>query len=130
MRIFAFVISVIGVLAVFGFASGAYAGGDPIIGEKIYNSKKAKCKVCHALTAKKKIGPGLASVTNRRSEAWLVKWMHDPQRVWKENDKETREMRKWKKGRGKAKMTTMKMPKLTESEVADLIAFLKRNDGK
>jgi len=67
-------------------------------------------------------------VTKKRSEAWLVKWLKDPQGTWEENDAETQEMRKWKKRAIKAKRTKMKIKKLSDEQVADLVAFLKAND--
>ena len=124
---------------VFVSAGTALAGGDAAKGEVIFkkgtakvalNGKKVnnKCKTCHKLTEKKKVGPGLKGVTKRRSEAWLVKWLSDPQKTWKENDKETQDLKKWKKGRDKKPKTAMKI-KLTSEQVADVIAFLKKNDG-
>lgn len=116
-------------LITFSFSASAIAGGDAASGEKLFNSKVYKCKVCHKLTEKKKVGPGLKGVTSRRSEEWLTKWLTDPKKIWEENDAETQEMRKWKKGRDKAKKTKMRMKKNPSGqEVADIIAFLKKND--
>ena len=121
---------VLAMLIIFSFSAMAVAGGDAANGEKLFKSKKYKCKVCHKLTAKNKVGPGLKGVTSRRSEGWLAKWLGDPKKTWEENDAETQEMRKWKKSRVKAKKTKMKMKKTPSGqEVADIIAFLKKNDG-
>ncbi len=105
--------------------SGVAIAGDTAKGEAIF--KKKKCKQCHNLTEKKKVGPGLKGVTSRRSEGWLVKWLMNPQKTWAENDAETQKLRKWRAGREEAKKTKMKFkkPPLTEEEVKDLIAFLK-----
>lgn len=114
----------------FSIATVAMAGGDATNGEKIFNDKKKKCKTCHKLTEKKKVGPGLKGVTKKRSEAWLAKWLKDPQKTWEENDAETQDLKKWKKSRTGKKKTTMKgYKKLTDQEIDDLIAFLKKNDG-
>ncbi len=114
----------------FALASVAAAGGDAANGDNLFIDKKKKCKICHKLTEKKKVGPGLKGVTKKRSEAWLIKWMTDSQKTWEENDAETQEMKKWKKGRAAKKKTKMKgYKKLSDQEVADLIAFLKKNDG-
>ncbi len=119
----------------FALASVAVAGGDAANGEKLFNDKKKKCKICHKLTEKKKVGPGLKGVTKKRSEAWLIKWMTNSQKTWEENDAETQEMKKWptmygKKSRdGKPKTKMKGYGKLSDQEVADLIAFLKKNDG-
>ncbi|VAX25007.1 hypothetical protein MNBD_NITROSPINAE02-261 [hydrothermal vent metagenome] len=114
---------------VFGLAGTALAG-DPGKGEEIFKGKR-KCKTCHKLTAKKKVGPGLKGVTDRRSEGWLKKWLTNPQATWVENDAETQKLKEWKKGRKKAKKTTMKFKlPLSPTDVEDVIAFLKKNDGK
>ena len=113
---------------VFVSAGMAAGGGNSSNGEKLWKSRK--CNICHKLTEKKKVGPGVKGVTKKRSEGWLVKWLKDPQTTWEENDAETRDLRKWKKGLEKAKKTKMKVKKkLTDQEVADLIAFMKKNDG-
>lgn len=38
-----------------------------------------KCLACHSIAGGDKLGPDLYQVTKRRSEAWLGRWMHDPQ---------------------------------------------------
>ncbi|VAX17313.1 hypothetical protein MNBD_NITROSPINAE03-863 [hydrothermal vent metagenome] len=114
----------------FAFASIASAG-DAANGEKLFNNKKKKCKTCHKITEKKKIGPGLKDVGKRHTDEWLAKWLANPQKVWEANDKETVELKKWperygKKSREGKKKTKMKLkPPLSEAEVADLVAYLK-----
>ncbi len=108
------------------FAGVGYAG-DTGSGAKLWKSKK--CKNCHKISAKKKVGPGLAGVTERRSEEWLKKWLSDPQATWEENDAETQDLKKWKKGADKSKKTKMKIPKLSEGEIDDLLAYIKANGG-
>lgn len=122
---------VLTMLIAFSFSATALAGGDAANGKKLFNGKTYKCKVCHKLTSKNKVGPGLKDITSIRSEAWLVKWLTDPKKIWEENDAETQEMKKWKKGRDKAKKTKMRMKKNPSGqEVIDIIAFLKKNDEK
>jgi len=126
---------VVGMMAVcltlvFGFAGTALAGGDPAKGEAIFKGKR-KCKTCHKLTEKKKVGPGLKGVSNRHTDAWFKKWLANPQKTWEENDPETQKLKQWKKGRAKKKKTAMKFkPPLSEAEIEDVIAFFKKNDGK
>lgn len=127
MRKFAVGMLAIGFAIVFGMA-GQAAAGDAGNGEKIFKGK-GKCKTCHRLTAKKKVGPGLKGVTERHTLAWTKKWMKTPQAMWEANDPETAEMKKWKKGRAKKKKTMMKPGKLTDSEIDDLIAFMEQSDG-
>ena len=113
-------------IVAFAFAGVSYAG-DADNGASLWKSKK--CKNCHKMSEKKKVGPGLAGVTGKRSEAWMKKWLADPQAVWEENDAETQELRKWKKGADTAKKTKMKIKKLSDSEIDDLIAYMKANGG-
>jgi cytochrome c2 len=116
------------IVAIFAISGSAIAGGNVENGKVLW--KKFKCKTCHYLKKdKKKVGPTVVGVTKIRSEAWLTKWLKDPKGTWKENDAETQEMRKWKKSAITAKKTKMKIKKLTDEQVADLIALLKANDG-
>lgn len=41
-------------------------------GEELY---KKNCSSCHALSAKSLVGPGLAGLSDRRSEEWSVDWI-------------------------------------------------------
>ncbi len=116
----------IAVVMTFAFVAVAFAASPASAdGAGLFKSKK--CKTCHNLTGKKKVGPGLKGVSSKRSEAWLTKWLTDPQATWEENDAETQELKKWKKGRDKAKKTKMKIKKLSPAEISELIAFLKAN---
>lgn len=78
-------------------------------GEKVF---KKKCKACHAITAKKKMGPGLAGIfgkdtkiAGKMDEAGLKAWLKDPKAVNK-----------------KAKMPKTK---LKDQQLADVIEYLK-----
>ncbi|MDH5511279.1 MAG: c-type cytochrome [Nitrospinota bacterium] len=104
----------------------ALAAGDSASGERLFTEKK--CHLCHNLTEKRKVGPGLKGDTKRHSEEWLTKWLSDPQKTWEENDTETQQLKQWAAGRDSDRKTRMKIKKLTEQEIADLIAFLKKND--
>jgi mono/diheme cytochrome c family protein len=52
-------------------ATAAKPSGDPAAGEALF---KANCTSCHALN-KRVLGPALAGVTKKQSEAWLLKWI-------------------------------------------------------
>jgi cbb3-type cytochrome oxidase cytochrome c subunit len=45
-------------------------------GKKVWNSKQ--CSGCHELGRTQSTGPDLIGVTDRRSAAWLRKWLKDP----------------------------------------------------
>ncbi len=62
-------------------AGMAFAGG----GEALF---KKKCKACHNITAKKKVGPGMAGVLGRvtpkngtMDKAGLTAWLTDPKAI-------------------------------------------------
>ncbi len=115
-------------LATFFMVTGiSFAEGDATNGEKVF--KEVGCDRCHKLSSKRKVGPGLKGDTTRHTDAWLTKWLKDPQGTWEENDEETQALRKWTDGREGSKKTKMKIRKLNDTEIADLIAFLKKNDA-
>ena len=108
-----------------GLSSVALAG-DAANGEKLFNDKaKGQCSVCHNTSGKKKVGPGLAGVSSRFSDGWLVKWLMDPQGVWEANDAETQKMKESVK-KTKKKKTAMKLKnKLSQQQAEDIVAYMK-----
>ncbi len=53
---------------------------DAIAGKQAFESK---CLACHSVGQGKKLGPDLAGVSKRRSEAWLAKWLKSPEEMLK-----------------------------------------------
>jgi mono/diheme cytochrome c family protein len=53
-------------------------------GKKIFTDN---CQVCHSVGADKLIGPGLKDITKRRTEAWLIPWIRNSQKVVESGDK-------------------------------------------
>jgi nitrite reductase (NO-forming) len=49
---------------------------DAVAGKLAFESK---CLACHSVGQGKKLGPDLAGVTKRRSDAWLTKWLKSPE---------------------------------------------------
>jgi len=111
------------IIMALGFVVG-FTGKADADGEALWASKK--CKNCHNLDGKKKVGPGLAGVTGKRSEAWLVKWMTDTSGTWDDGSAETEAMKK-DHGLEKQKKTKMKAAKVSEEEAKEIIAYLKAN---
>lgn len=102
----------------------AAAAEDVENGKAIY-SGGAQCAVCHKITAEKQVGPGLAGNAALHTDAWLKKWIADPQKTWEENDAETLEMKKRLK-KEKTPATAMKRRKLlSDADICDLVAYLK-----
>lgn len=42
---------------------------------------ESKCLACHSVGQGKKLGPDIAGVTKRRSNAWLEKWLKSPEKM-------------------------------------------------
>ncbi|TPE42574.1 c-type cytochrome [Pontibacter mangrovi] len=70
-----------------GATAGAEAStGDPAVisaGESLF---KNNCAVCHSAGSDVIVGPGLQGVTERRSEAWLLKWVKNSQALIQSGD--------------------------------------------
>ncbi|TAF67721.1 MAG: cytochrome C [Cytophagales bacterium] len=57
-------------------AGGATA--DLELGKQLY---ELKCSSCHALSDEVVVGPGLKGILERRTEAWLIPWIRNSQKV-------------------------------------------------
>ncbi len=103
--------------------TGSAYAADAAKGEEMF---KKKCATCHHANADKKVGPGMAGVTTRRTEAWLDTWLSDTKEIIKAGkDPVVVELMK----DNKVKMPTVK--EMTDpAHRADMIAYLKKNDGK
>ncbi|WP_266362260.1 c-type cytochrome [Tellurirhabdus rosea] len=64
-------------------ASAAGAGGDVAKGQELFTNQ---CQQCHAVTDEVVVGPGLKGISQRRDEAWLIKWIKNPQAVISSGD--------------------------------------------
>jgi len=47
---------------------------------------KQHCGVCHAMSTKDLVGPGMAGVGERRSEEWLTEWLLNPMKMVEDGD--------------------------------------------
>jgi protein SCO1/2 len=52
-------------------------------GEDLYRSR---CDACHSLGTEDRLGPGLASVTEKRDRIWLARWLKVPDQMLAEKD--------------------------------------------
>jgi nitrite reductase (NO-forming) len=59
-------------------ASATPTEPDAVAGKQAFESK---CLACHSVGEGKKLGPDLAGVTKRRSEAWLTRWLQEPEKM-------------------------------------------------
>ncbi|WP_242927057.1 c-type cytochrome [Pontibacter vulgaris] len=72
-----------------GATQGADAGGssaDPAVVDAGATLFKNNCAVCHSAGSDVVVGPGLQGVTERRSEAWLLKWIKNSQALIQSGD--------------------------------------------
>jgi nitrite reductase (NO-forming) len=42
---------------------------------------ESKCLACHSLGGGRKLGPDIAGVTKRRTDAWLTRWLRNPEKM-------------------------------------------------
>ncbi len=106
------IIALAATVTILSASAGMAFAGDAGKGKKLF---KKKCKACHTLTDKKKVGPGMKGVFGRVSEmagtldeAGLHAWVKDPKAVNK-----------------KSKMAKLFKTKLKDDQIADLIEYMK-----
>ncbi|MDH5637607.1 MAG: cytochrome c [Nitrospinota bacterium] len=108
----------------FCFTFATYpAMADPAAGEALFKGS-AKCKNCHKVTAKKKVGPGLAAVVDRAGEDWIKGFLADPKAVWTADEGYTKTLKAAVERVEKPK-PKHKTKKLTEQQISDLVDYLK-----
>lgn len=90
--------------------------GENINGEKLFRNN---CAACHSTTDETLVGPGLRDVSERRPLKWIVKWVHNPQKVIKSGDKYANEL--YYKF-NQAQMTPY--PNLTEKDIIDILKYI------
>jgi len=59
-------------------ASATPTDPDAVAGKLAFESK---CLACHSVGGGKKLGPDIAGVTKRRSQAWLARWLKEPEKM-------------------------------------------------
>ncbi len=89
-----------------------------------FNRTMGGCDVCHRISEKKFVGPGLAGISQRASRNWLKKWLKDPQKVWKENEPETAAMKKRIGEESKSKPGMRLIRPLRDEEIDALVEYL------
>ncbi|WP_137885852.1 multicopper oxidase domain-containing protein [Pseudomonas sp. 2FE] len=71
-------------------ASAAPSDPEAVQGKLDFESK---CLACHSVGGGRKLGPDLAGVTTRRSDAWLARWLKAPEQML-ETDSDAKAMLK------------------------------------
>ena len=100
---------------IFLFSARVHAAVDPAVGEKLF---KQYCTACHKMNAKL-VGPALEGMHKRRSEEWLVKWIHNNAALRATGDKEAIAIYN---EYGKNEMPTF--TNLNDDEIKSIIAYV------
>ena len=85
---------------------------------------KSKCTSCHAVQ-KKLVGPALAGMTERHSEEWLVKWIHNSQALIASGDATAIALFE---EYNKSVMTSF--TDLSDDQIKNIIAYVKDEEAK
>ncbi len=85
-------------------------------GKYIY---KTRCLTCHSIGAGDGIGPDLYGVTDRRGDAWLRRWIAEPNKMIKEKDPIIMDMMK--------RYNNIMMPnlKLNQKDITQILHYIK-----
>lgn len=85
---------------------------------------RTRCRSCHTLGEGDRLGPDLAGVTRTRSQAWLQRWLREPDRMIAENDPTATTLM--------ARYRGVPMPNLglNESEAGAILEYLGRSDAE
>jgi nitrite reductase (NO-forming) len=99
-------------------ASATPTDPDAVQGKQAFESK---CLACHSLGGGKKLGPDLAGVTKRRTDAWLKSWLASPEKMLA-TDAEAKKMLK--------EYNNLPMPNqnLPEAEIRQYLKYFKWYD--
>ena len=90
-------------------------------GQRLFASK---CSACHTIGKGDKLGPDLAGVTDRRSRAWLARYIQEPDEVLAAGDPIATALH------NKYKKIGMPNLRLGSSDVDDLLSFLASQPAK
>ncbi|WP_028297587.1 cytochrome c [Olivibacter sitiensis] len=102
--------------AICTFSSYAY-GQDLQEGKALFNSK---CTACHAID-RDMVGPRLAGISQKRDEAWLLKWIRNSPAMIAEGDEQAVTLFE---GHDKVMMTPF--PDLSNDNIRNILAYIEQ----
>ncbi len=82
---------------------------------------ESKCLACHSIAGGDKVGPDLYGVTKRRDDAWLARWLKDPDAMLKSDAAAKQMLDKYK----------IPMPNqgLNDADIREYVAYFKWADA-
>ncbi len=85
---------------------------------------KLKCGICHTIGSGRLVGPDLANVHERRSEEWLLKFIHSSQTMIKSGDPDAMALFE------EFNQVIMPDPMITDTEIKSILGYIAANsDG-
>jgi nitrite reductase (NO-forming) len=82
---------------------------------------ESKCLACHSIGGGDKLGPDLYQVTKRHEEAWLVRWLKNPEQMLQSDPAAKQMLDKYK--------VPMPNQNLTDAEIREYLAYFKWADA-
>lgn len=102
------------------FAGKEVAAFDAAMADKGVAIFESKCAACHKITAEKVVGPGLLGVTQRRSAAWILNMITNPEEMTKQ-DPAAQELLA-------EHLIQMTNQNVSDDDAIALLNFLRKND--
>ncbi|TRX52010.1 cytochrome c [Fulvivirga sp. M361] len=96
---------------------------DPLITDLVSTGRKSydtKCLGCHLLNDKRKVGPGWAGITNRRSPEWIMNMITNVNVMLEEDEAAQKLLEEC--------MTHMPDQRIGTSEARSILEYMRRND--
>ncbi|MFO1396466.1 MAG: multicopper oxidase domain-containing protein [Burkholderiales bacterium] len=82
---------------------------------------ESKCLACHTIAGGDKLGPDLYQVTKRRDDAWLTRWLKNPEQMLQSDAAAKQMLEKYK--------VPMPNQNLSDAEIREFIAYFKWADA-
>jgi len=77
---------------------------------------ESKCLACHSMGQGPKLGPDLAGITKRHSDAWLTRWLKAPEKVLETDTEAKALLKEWNN-------VPMPNQNLSDEEIANYLKF-------
>jgi cytochrome c2 len=82
---------------------------------------EAKCSACHNMTDVKKVGPGLAGITQRRQAAWILNMITNPQEMTQKDPTGKKLLEEH--------LTQMTFQDVSDEQAREMLEFFRQQDA-